>query len=521
MEDLRRERATMTDVNIICSDGSVPSHKLFLASLSNHLRDHLRSTDEDSCVIMMPDISVDIMTAFLKSVYDGRLPQDGVTLDAVRDVFRLLGCDNNIGFDYSEILPDEDIRDPNSPNFKPDNIGFYSSETVKDESEIPVRIRITTSSKLSNLERLERTTTNLETSCALCSDPVHAHRVSVAVKQEKNSLHYRKLLYVCCTCGHVANTPSKFLAHNKIERLRCGESLPHKFWQFNCILCQEQMNKHQTAIDSSFNCCHCEESFSTGRMLTHHHVTVKNSSISSSKSQAEIQSKIFEACEDCSQYKSKKAKMVHYKESHPDHYMRVLKKNLETWMTAPSSRYIECDLCNLSMRKSNLKGHKLNKHCVDLDNKPVSIQNLADRTCDICGHVSAYANDVKKHKKFVHDKILNFSCKFCNKRFSNKGNLNQHEVSHTGVTPYQCHQCGNGFRRRAQLTKHLESHEKGTCLIQEPEPPVPPSGQPGHQMPLVMTHLDSGTLRHTAPGMFKDLAVTQAPALKMPAFIIH
>ena len=504
VEDLRRQRIMMTDVNIICSDGSVPSHKLFLASLSNHLRDLLRDSDEEQSVILLPGISSHIMTTFLSSVFNGSLPQKEKDVEDVRDVARLLGCDYNLGFDITSKMSEERRKDP-SP------------------------------SKLCQVERLERSTTNLETPCALCSEPVHTHRVSVTVKQERNGGYHQKLLYVCCTCGHVASTPSRFLAHTKSEKLKyCGSSQP-KLWKFDCPLCPKQINKHQRS-ESSFNCCHCEESFSTPKLLTHHLLTVKNSSMTCSNLKSEEQPLVsdikFEPCGDCMLYKTKKEKMVHYKEIHPDHYRNLLKKNLESWMTAPSSRYIECDICNLSIRKCNLKTHKLNIHRVNLDNQSVPMnESPSDRTCDICGHVSAYAKDLKKHKKSVHAKVFSFSCKFCNKKFSNKGNLNQHEVAHTGVTPYQCHQCGNQFRRRAQLTKHIESHSQGTCLM--PEPPGDPasqlptcvpgavvSGQPSHQMPLIMTHLDSGTLRHQA-GIFKDLAVTQAPALKMPAFIIH
>ena len=498
MKDLSSQRSTMADVSIICSDGSLPSHKLFLASLSNHLRHLLSDSDEEQSVILLPGISAHIMTTFLSSVLNGSLPPEEKDIEDVRDVARLLGCDNILRFD---------------------TISEMSEERRKDSS--------------SQGERQERCTTNLETFCALCSEPVHTHRVSVTVKQEKNGGQHQKLSYLCCTCGHVASTPSRFLAHTKSEKLKYSESSQPKLWQFDCPLCPKQINKHQNSI-----CCHCDESFLTPKLLSHHLLTVKNSSItcSSSKPKSEDQPMVsvikFEPCGDCMQYKSKKEKMVHYKEIHPDHYRNLLKKNLETWMTAPSSRYIECDICNLSIRKCNLKSHKLNIHRVNLDNQSVPLnESPSERTCDICGHVSAYAKDLKKHKKSVHAKVFSFSCKFCNKKFSNKGNLNQHEVAHTGVTPYQCHQCGNQFRRRAQLTKHIESHSQGTCLMPEPPsdpasqlPPCVPgavvSGQTGHQMPLIMTHLDSGTLRHQA-GIFKDLAVTQAPALKMPAFIIH
>ena len=505
MENLRSQWVIMTDVTIVCSDGSVPSHKLFLASLSNHLRDLLRSSDEDSIVILMPDISADTMTTFLISVYKGQsLEEQGRDLEAMRGVARLLYCDNNLEIDTSNL------------------------------SEGEVDRKDTNSSKLNYIERLERSSANMETPCALCSEPVHAHRVSVTVKQERNSGCHQKLQYVCCTCGHVANTPSRFLAHIKSEKLKYSESVQPKLWQFDCPLCQTQINEHQILSESSFNCCHCEKSFASLRMLSHHLQNVKNSFMSNSSSKIEDQPEVcdikLEPCGDCMLFKTKKEKMLHYKENHHEHYKSLLKKNLESWMTAPSSRYLECDLCNLSIRKCNLKSHKLNIHRVNMDNQPVPIvEQAADRICDICGHVSAYAKDVKKHKKSVHAKVFSFSCKFCSKKFSNKGNLNQHEVAHTGVTPYQCHQCGNQFRRRAQLTKHISSHSE--CLMppgdQDPAPELPPcvpgavgSGQPAHPMPLIMTHLDSGTLRHQA-GIFKDLAVTQAPALKMPAFIIH
>ena len=147
--------------------------------------------------------------------------------------------------------------------------------------------------------------------------------------------------------------------------------------------------------------------------------------------------------------------MAHYRHHHPNYYSNLLKHNNEVWKSAPSSQYTFCDICNKSIRKCNLKDHKFHSHGKDLDNKTVERPQF---TCDICGHVSKYAKDVKKHKKFVHERILNYSCKYCGKKFSNKGNLNQHEVIHTGVTPFQCHVCGRQCRRKSELEKHIQTH---------------------------------------------------------------
>ena len=116
--------------------------------------------------------------------------------------------------------------------------------------------------------------------------------------------------------------------------------------------------------------------------------------------------------------------------------------------------------------------------------------------------------------------MLPFACNYCGKKFSNKGNLNQHEVIHTGITPYQCHVCGRQCRRRGELEKHIQTHgaslaslhhlETGdqVFLVDTPGPDTDrnisqlpvlvPGSVPGAgalQLPLIMTQLDAESLR--------------------------
>ena len=489
MEDLRSQGDIMSDVIIACSDGNVSCKNVFLAALSPFYSGMLRdiliwdiclAPAGEPSVIMMPDISADNMKIFLNSVYRG-LPEDRASLEAVKDVYRILCCKTNFGPRVQEEKPDEED--------------------------------LSSSLKVEHRERLKKTAANLDTSCFFCSESVNSHKVSLKVKQEKNNGCHQKLQYVCCQCGHAAKTPSKFLSHINVEKLKFSDKSPPNIWQFDCPLCSKPINKHQTESEG-WICCHCKDNFESPGMLSLHLKTVLKMEKGHFQSEpnsggAIICEKQFKPCEDCILYKSKKEKMDHYKENHHNHYNKLLKKNLEYWKMAPSSRYIECDLCSMNIRKCNLKSHKRNIHRVNLDNQAVPNENPADRICDICGHVSAYAKDVKKHKKSVHAKVFSFTCKFCNKKFSNKGNLNQHEVAHTGITPYQCHQCGNQFRRRAQLAKHIESHSQDGGHLPEPAADV------AAQLPVCVP----GTV-WPQPGMLKDLAV-QAPSLKMPAFIIH
>ena len=145
-----------------------------------------------------------------------------------------------------------------------------------------------------------------------------------------------------------------------------------------------------------------------------------------------------------------------------EYYKRLLKHNNEQAKAAPSSQYVQCEICKKSIRKCNLKDHKLHSHMVDMENRGMEVPLKQNNVCDICGHVSKYARDLKKHKKSVHEKIKDHECTYCGKKFSNKGNLNMHQSIHTGITQFQCHLCGKQCRRKNELEKHLIQHKNKT-----------------------------------------------------------
>jgi len=482
-----------TDITLACSDGAIRAHKLVLASFSTLLANILKDLDTEA-FIFFSELSISDVSFFIKAVYSGKLPGTAMGIQGVMIVYQAI---SHIATDCKKetpkVMPDDIQRGSSISKADPSKMDSQDANEIKrtvDEISDPKARLKSLAISMTKEERLIKSAANLEKLCKFCLEPVINHRVSLKVKQERNNSYHLKNQYVCCACGVVLGAPSNFVAHNNTEYSKCEASGQYpSLWQFNCNLCSKTICEHQSTskTEQSFVCCHCQEEFASPGVLTIHlktiqtlnlvecdicHIAIPATQLKKHKitKHGDIIEKLdaikavdedtergLEPCSECPKFvkASKKDKMTHYKDQHPEFYSILLKHNNEIWKSAPSSQYTFCDICNKEIRKCNMKDHKFHSHGMDLDNKAVDRPQF---TCDICGHVSKYAKDVKKHKKFVHERILNYSCKFCGKKFSNKGNLNQHEVIHTGVTPFQCHVCGRQCRRKSELEKHIQTH---------------------------------------------------------------
>ncbi|XP_076804553.1 uncharacterized protein LOC143448625 [Clavelina lepadiformis] len=57
-----------------------------------------------------------------------------------------------------------------------------------------------------------------------------------------------------------------------------------------------------------------------------------------------------------------------------------------------------------------------------------------------------------------NNKEKRFFCKFCDKLFQHKANLNTHVRTHTGERPYQCQLCHKSFTQNVSLQTHMNIH---------------------------------------------------------------
>ncbi|XP_060094010.1 zinc finger protein 436-like [Heteronotia binoei] len=77
--------------------------------------------------------------------------------------------------------------------------------------------------------------------------------------------------------------------------------------------------------------------------------------------------------------------------------------------------------------------------------------------CSECGKRFTQNGDLQKHLQ-THTGEKPFECSECGKRFSRSGDLQKHLRTHTGEKPFECSECGKGFSRKGNLQEHLRTH---------------------------------------------------------------
>ncbi|KAH8302706.1 hypothetical protein KR044_009784, partial [Drosophila immigrans] len=88
--------------------------------------------------------------------------------------------------------------------------------------------------------------------------------------------------------------------------------------------------------------------------------------------------------------------------------------------------------------------------------------------CPGCSQGFNNLGNMKRHYKSVHEKVKDFECRFCARRFANSQSLKQHEWIHTGEKPYACKTCGTHFRQEAALIRHQKVHDEKPAKPKKP-----------------------------------------------------
>lgn len=112
-----------------------------------------------------------------------------------------------------------------------------------------------------------------------------------------------------------------------------------------------------------------------------------------------------------------------------------------------------CDICDKKFNRApNLSKHRKNVHrtilshaCDQCGRRFAFAEDLQNhkiyhtgerRYCDLCDKSFTWASSLKKHKKKFHQKLREFTCHRCDKRFYSGYELKRHSVLHTGILMY-------------------------------------------------------------------------------------
>ncbi|KAG4072353.1 hypothetical protein HA402_004285 [Bradysia odoriphaga] len=80
--------------------------------------------------------------------------------------------------------------------------------------------------------------------------------------------------------------------------------------------------------------------------------------------------------------------------------------------------------------------------------------------CDLCDQRCARKSTLVRHLG-AHMGIKSYACNICGKKFSRNSTLNHHKVLHSGQYPFECDICGRKYVTKSLFSYHLQTHRRG------------------------------------------------------------
>ncbi|XP_055614071.1 transcription factor grauzone-like [Uranotaenia lowii] len=332
------------------------------------------------------------------------------------------------------------------------------------------------------------------------------------LRNHTKAVHNCNPMVICCEHRFYKRT---FLYqhaqyHEDPEKFKCHVCV--KFFHSGLALKLHMDYTHVTDEQKIFKCDECDASFAKSYHLTSH--KMKHTSIAEKRFY----------CAPCDiAFRTNQSYKTHQHSKH-----------------GAAAKYV-CDICARGFRqRSDLVTHQLShtaegleqlkiqcEHCHKWMKNKKSIwthrkicQSVGPVTCDICGKTAPNPEQLKNHKKFMHQDQRIYKCGYCDKAFKRPIDLKEHETIHTGEVLYTCNFCPKTFNSNSNLYSHrrkqhpLEYAEWKTALQLKKQPlaTLPPE-----TLPLASIPTTSGTAMGSLNSANRlPLPELGAPPLFMP-----
>ena len=108
--------------------------------------------------------------------------------------------------------------------------------------------------------------------------------------------------------------------------------------------------------------------------------------------------------------------------------------------------------------KSFAEMSKLKRHKVSHDNTDAT----NSFKCEQCDKAYNISDNLKRHVRLTHEKVRNYFCDKCSKTYANSTELNRHiAIFHSGIRKFKCDICDWSFGTNPELIRHRESTHEG------------------------------------------------------------
>ncbi|EPB69448.1 zinc finger, C2H2 type [Ancylostoma ceylanicum] len=302
-----------------------------------------------------------------------------------------------------EAEEDEELLDVESPDIDEMDASETSSSAVESSPQAVASV------SPGNVASIMMTADTPQTST---SSEVMVLGTVLGVPSSANHVEKR---HICDICGKGFPYHSILESH---KRCHTGEK------PFNCHFCDKkfaqkatlQVHERTHTGERPYKCRYCEKTFAQYGTKTVHeksaHLGIRNYK-----------------CPKCDKCLSSPSALYTHKKTHGE-------------------KTFQCEFCPKTFTLKNyLKLHV----------KQVHEQNERKHVCRFCGKSFAYAGSLQVHVR-THTGERPYRCSYCPKAFASQGNLQSHERTHTGERPYTCGTCGRSFIQKSQLTAHEATH---------------------------------------------------------------